>query len=224
MSLRRAFITVVAGTAWVSGCAGGVSGEVDSDSVPRFTTSAAFEANSNFLNRDVIAATWSSSGDACRDGTALLKIYNNADNSEEYADDVEAYAKDNLAEDYWTASVVLNAQDIDDLKKQQDIDFNDQDSDLIGGLTICHITGYPKSTNGSLDTDEDCYSANEGVLRVQYQSEGTLSVSTDGDNLIEVDETDGNGDGHDLSFGGNAGYCADGSKEYDDQVNTLGGI
>lgn len=203
-----------------SGCAGGISGEIDDESVPSFSTAAAaeFDAGRDF---DGVIGIWSSAGDACVDGTEHAKFQNDiADGDDGAAKDWEDYDAEHLPEEYWYAVLQVIADDIDDLEEEQEIELDDPDDDLAASLTVCHVKDYPEEKNDRIDTDEDCYVSNafagDGTIFVQYSHEGTLHVSTDGEDLIEVEEVDGNDDGDDLSFSGSAGYCDDLADELDD--------
>jgi hypothetical protein len=177
-------------------CVGNVSGEIDGKGVAPMWSGIMGDKETQIplLGGDIqnVIATWYSYGDSCKHYEAL---------DGENADDQEDYIKANLPQDYWTLSLNASDDDKGDLEQlKQDL----SDDDFLF-ITICHTTDYPEARNGFLEQDQECYSANDGEVEMQWvEGESVRLTGTE----LEFDDNDGD-DAGTVGFSGSASFCED---------------
>lgn len=197
-------------------CAGSISGEVDGDSVPGFTTSALGALEVDGTDSLGLFAYFASAGEACALLAQDFEIMADEDDPEDEAKKREDLYKEGTPEEFWYALISISADDGDDLEDEQEIDLEDFDEDIRAGFTVCHRDEYPEEKDGFLDIDDECFFAEDGVLTAKYTPEDALDLGTEKE--LDLNDDDGDSAGE-ITFSGRARYCEAFSDALDDAYN-----
>ena len=199
-----------------SACAASISGEVDGEAVPGFTSSALGVVEQPGTDAVGLIAYFMTGGDACNVLARAFEIQQDESDPEEEAEQLEELFKESTPEDFWYATVSVLAEDADDLEDEVEVDLEDFDEDIRATFNVCHRDEYPQEKNGFLDVDDDCYVAEDGVLTLAYSEEDALQVGTDKE--MDLNDDDGD-DAGEITFSGRALYCKALSDALEDGVS-----
>lgn len=216
MLLRFIALSVLAVPLCVGCTAGGVSGTLDDEGVPSFSSSALVTAEiEDFPDIDQVVARFTSFGGLCELWAADLDILNRDDSRSDKARDREDLYKERAPQDWWTAEVNVVIDDEDDLNGA-DLEPGRFDDDSILSVTVCHHEDWPEADGEDLDFDADCYRADDGELVFRYDGENEArTIHIDGD--LEMEDLDGDNAG-DIRFGGSASSCDPADDEFEESV------
>ena len=199
------------------GCAGGVSGPVDGDSVPQMMSSGFASARIRqdvfgftVLDVDQLFARFYSFYGACELVADDLSIQNSESGAEE-AEEREALYREHSPEQYWSMDVTITAKDEDDIDGE-DLTPGKSDDNFALAVNLCRVEGFPKvDDNGVLVFDQDCFRGDGGELEFRFESERYIDVFGD----VELIEEDGDEAG-DVDVSASASWCEPADDELED--------
>lgn len=212
----RLLVSALAVLVATSGCAARFDGEIDGKPVPTFG-SAAFGSSTTgalfgFGSRDHVVMAMLAPGDSCVDGADLLKAERRlaaATNDDERQDRAEAVAdlmNERFPEDSWYGRLIITARDDDDLDDVE-IDVSEQRDEAIQQFVLCQRRGDVNAVDGSVQLDDDCYTARDGDIDVTRNDDET-ALSLVSERGVEFVDDGGREEGE-IGFSITFGECED---------------
>jgi hypothetical protein len=220
--MRQLFACLVVVVA-TGGCAARFDGEIDGKPVPTFASAAFGSSNSRrffgFGNRFHVAVGILAPGDSCVDGADLLKAERrlasaNGDERQDRAERLADLLNERFPEDSWYGRVIITAPDDDDLDDVE-VDVSERDQVVIHQFTLCQRSGEVNAVDGSLQSDDDCYSARDGDIDVTRNDDET-ALSLVSERGVEFVDEGGREEGK-VGFAVTFGECED----LNDEVEAL---
>lgn len=209
------FALGLASLSCVVGCAGSISGEIDGESVPGFSSAAFGLATQGDAG---VAIGVALGGDSCKTGSELFQqsVDGRDDSPEKRAEDGADFINENIPQGTWFLSTSFSATDKDDIESGS-IDLEDPDSGVFFSLSVCFQDDEAEADGEVLDSGADCYSAAEGDLDVELDDDQTrLTIKGE---KIEMHDEDGDDQG-DVDINVTYSRCDD----LDDAVDDLIGV
>lgn len=223
MRNRTCFALVIALCPQLACSVGKITGEIDGDLVPAFTSGLVFEASAATPEEDYIAvAAFYTFSNACElvaqqmdaraDAVTDIGAAENENDVEKAIDTVKDFEAANLPDDYWAAYVALAGDNENDIEDSFDIEEDP------AGVVVCHHTGAVDVERDDFlaavlpafaepfanDSNRDCFEASEGDVRVSIYEE-SKSISLVSESELVDDEGD---DAGEIELGAVASYCA----------------
>jgi hypothetical protein len=212
----RVFGTVAFVVAFLAGCPGSVTGQVDDEDVPALLSAFFIQLDETDGAFGMRAAMTSTPG-GCENATRRQEAFNEAfekqqeelkdfpedadDINEEFADAVVQYDEQNVPTDYWTVGVGVFVEDDGDVEDEFDIE---DDAGKIA-VSICRINDHPRVKDRTVRRDEDCFVAEKGDVEITAFEEGATVAFTAEVDLIYASNPDK--DAGDVVIEGEATYC-----------------
>jgi len=223
LSASLSLALAVGATVGGAGCAASFSGEIDSKSVPSFSSAAFGQADIDLIIggrfRRIVGIL--APGDSCADGAEFLKRQrrlneaNGADERKDRAQDVADLMNERVPDDSWYGIVTITAADDDDLD-DLGFDFDTQDDGVAMAFQLCQRQGEVEEVDGAVSSDDDCFTAVDGDVDItRSDDESTINLVSDGG--VDFNDVTGRDEGA-LDFNIGLGECADMTDEVERSV------
>lgn len=167
----------------LAGCDVRFQGELDGDAVPSFG-SAAFAVQEATGGQTTVTGL-AIQGDSCAEAIELTKLQKRSleattdDRRDETARAQADWFNRVLPEGEWMASVILNAAG-QNLLSETTVDLDNPDTDVVVQFALCRSDGDAKAQDGFFQPNLDCFTASNGDLDIDLDTESkTLRLLAD---------------------------------------------